>query len=473
MNLALGIALTLSLQSGDPSFAEEIYPPLNARLEVLTRLRELERAWMVPRDPQFHAEALRSLEGLAESCFSSGTGACARRLDRALMALTPHGGRDGYFNLGLVLSSRLCDRADGTTFISAEAVYSTTPTMMQLGCTLPEVGGVAVHEDTEETWILSFPVPLNLRRANCGDVPMQVSLWPGSYTVPLTTVQISIVERRDERLAALAKDIEGAREKAPKLELETAAMLHGLLTSLAKGSTEAHDYPGARLLAEAEQVVAAARKGERWYGPERDGEFFLALPTAKSNVRTRVFVPSGLTRDKPAPLVLGLHGRAFDEDTWFDGYGCGQSVKLARERGWLFAAPRCDGTETAADLTEFVRALGTVYPIDPTRVLLVGHSRGGGTALTALAESPTTFRAVAAIGAALAPSRASELNQRPLFLAVGDRDFARASVEALHTALVAVEHHHTTFRLYPNTEHWLCPTDSLPDVFTWFDSQLR
>lgn len=473
MSIALGIALTLSLQSGDPSFAQEIYPPLNARLEVFTRLRELERLWMASKDANAHAEALRNLEGLAETCFSKGTGACAQRIDRAQMALPPQGELRGYRNLGIVLSSRLCDHSDGTTFVSAEAVYSTTPTMMQLGCTLPEVGGVAVQEDTEEAWILSFPVPLNLRRAECGDVPMEVSLWPGDFMIPLTTVQISIVERRDERLAALAKDIEAAREKAPKLELETAAMLHGLLTSLAKGSTEAHDYPGARLLAEAEQVIAAAKKGERWYGPERDGEFFLALPTAKSSVRTRIFVPSGLTKDKPAPLVLGLHGRAFDEDTWFDGYGCGQSVKLARERGWLFAAPRCDGTETASDLAEFLRALGTVYPIDPSRVLLVGHSRGGGTALAALAESPTSFRAVAAIGAALAPSRAQELAHRPLFLAVGDHDFARASVEPLHSALVSAETHPTTFRLYPNTEHWLCPADSLPDIFTWFDSQLE
>lgn len=473
MNLALGIAMTLSLQSSDPAFAQEIYPPLNARLEVFTRLRDLERRWMASKHSNARDAALRNLVGLAESCFSSGTGACAQRLDRARRAMAPYREGDDYANLGLVLSSRLCNRSDGTTSVSAEELYPLSLVHVRICCMLPKLGEVSDYEAAEDPWNISLPVSLNLRRAECGDVPMEVSLWPGDFMIPLTTVQISIVERRDERLAALATDIETAREKSPKLELETATMLHGLLTSLARGSSEAHDYPGARLLAEAEQVVAAAKKGERWYGPERDGEFFLALPTAQSNVRARVFVPSGLTKDKPAALVIGLHGRAFDEDTWFDGYGCGQSVRLARERGWLFAAPRCDGTETAADLAEFVRALGTVYPIDPSRVLLVGHSRGGGTALSALAESPTTFRAVAAIGAALAPSRASEISPHPLFLAVGDHDFARASVEALHSALVSAETHRTTFRLYPNTEHWLCPADSLPDVFTWFDSQLR
>jgi pimeloyl-ACP methyl ester carboxylesterase len=76
-----------------------------------------------------------------------------------------------------------------------------------------------------------------------------------------------------------------------------------------------------------------------------------------------------------------------------------------------------------------VAALSDVYPIDPKRVLLLGHSRGGAAALRAFSQAPEHFRAIATIGSAFGVENAKRFVDRPVFLAAGERDFARQRVE--------------------------------------------
>lgn len=317
------------------------------------------------------------------------------------------------------------------------------------------------------------PVRLIFDRAALGDTALTAHLSDGGIPYAITKLTLSIVECRDERLAALTKALETAAAKGPRLELATARMQLALLESLAQGSTEVHEYPGARLLAEIEAVVTAALNGERWYGPEHAGEYWLALPCGATTVRTRVLVPEGLSKESPAPLVLALHGAVFDEDTWFDGYGGGQSAELARQRSWLFAAPHCEGSEDAAWLAALVKALSDVYPLDASRVALIGHDRGGVVALKALAQAPAPWRAVATMGAWIDPSSAQQLAARPLFLGVGENDSLRAAIESLHTSLEAAGAKEATLRSYAHTDRWLCPVDALPDVFAWLEVRLK
>jgi pimeloyl-ACP methyl ester carboxylesterase len=183
-----------------------------------------------------------------------------------------------------------------------------------------------------------------------------------------------------------------------------------------------------------------------------------------------VLVPAGLSKDKPATLVLALHGAAFDEDTWFDGYGCGASVDLCRKRGWLLAAPHCNADDTPQRVEATIDALAAVYPIDRARVFLLAHSRGAGTALRAYAANSERYRGVAAIGNAVAGDALAALARRPVFLAAGDHDQARAAVEAMNAALVGAGSKSAKLTIYPNVEHWLAVQAALPDAFAWFDS---
>lgn len=306
-----------------------------------------------------------------------------------------------------------------------------------------------------------------------GDVNCKVTLFDGDFRQFEREFVMSFVERRDERLAALAEAVASLPPSAPALERASAQRLLALLQALADGTRVLHDYPGARLLAEAEQVAAAAAKGERWYGPEREGEFFLALPIGSRALATRVFAPPGMSMDKPTPLVIALHGRVFDEDTWFDSYGDGQAKTKCAERGWMLAAPRCAGGEDAETLDAIVNALAERYPINRERVFIVGHSRGGASILEVLSQAPRRYRGVATVGAALEPAAAARLASAPLFLAAGERDFARAGVEAFHKALLASGAKSSALHIYPQAGHWFAVADALPDVFAWFDERNR
>lgn len=449
------------------------------RAEFMSRLRALERVWVERLPGQERSKAVAFVSTAEQRLFASDLPDACRALDRAretLLDAKP----DWMQCAAISWTRRLFDVRDTRANPTIFTLYPVERSHWAEGCVFMSEIRTVDGSGGSELW--SGTVQINARASyacsallepvSLGDILCSMSVGE-TFHWHRRVMLVSIVEKRDERLAALKVGIEAAREKGPRLEVDSAEMLRELLNSLASGSTEAHDYPGARLLEEAEHVVTAAAKGERWYRPQRDGEFWLALPIGATSVRTRVFVPSGLSTEKPATLVIALHGRSFDEDTWFDGYGGGQSVELARKRGWVLAAPHCDGNEDAAKLAAITKSLGDVYPIDMSRVLLVGHSRGGGSALNAVAQAPDRFHAVATIGSALEPARASSLNKRPLFLAAGDHDFAREGVETLHKALVASGATNATFKLYPNTEHWLCVTDALPDVFTWFDAQMR
>lgn len=453
-------------------------PVLNMRFEVLSRVRDFERSWISERDPAKRAAALQVLENVSANCIAAASGECAERVDRAQRALTAGGRPSLHPNLGLAVAQRLCDRSKRATYLRAPRVYDAEDLDWILsGMTLSIRGRncaeIADDDESLASADLVKPVRLDLDRTAMGDWSFDASLWPGDWPIHLTTLQLSIVERRDERLAALTTAIATAAEKGPRLELATARMQLALLESLARGSTEVHEYPGARLLAETEAVVTAALNGQRWYGPEHTGEYWLALPCGATTVRTRVLVPDGLSKEAPAPLVLALHGAVFDEDTWFDGYGGGQSAELARQRGWLFAAPHCEGTEDAAWLAALVQALSDVYPLDASRVALIGHDRGGVVALKALAQAPAPWRAVATMGAWIDPSSAQQLAARPLFLGVGEHDALRAAIGSLHTSLEAAGAKNAILRTYAHTDRWLCPVDALPDVFAWLDVRLK
>jgi predicted esterase/thiol-disulfide isomerase/thioredoxin len=454
----------------------EVAPVLNMRFEVLSRVRDFERSWISERDPAKRAAALQVLENVSANCIAAASGECARTIDRAQWALTAERSPRAYSQVGLAVSQRLCDRESSATHMRAPLIYgdgSFALISVNLSLAWWSRTDVSTSDDSIATTDVVKPVRLIFDRAAVGDTTLTAHLSDGGFPHAITKFTLSIVERRDERLAALTQAIEAATEMGPQLELATARMQLALLESLARGSTEVHEYPGARLLTETEAVVTAALNGQRWYGPERTGEYWLALPCGATTVRTRVLVPEGLSKESPAPLVLALHGAVFDEDTWFDGYGGGQSAELARQRGWLFAAPHCEGTEDAAWLAALVQALSDVYPLDASRVALIGHDRGGVSALKALAQAPAPWRAVAAMAAWIDSSEAKQLAARPLFLGVGEHDSLRAAVGALHTGLEAAGAKDATLRTYAHTDRWLCPVDALPDVFAWLDVRLK
>jgi poly(3-hydroxybutyrate) depolymerase len=91
-----------------------------------------------------------------------------------------------------------------------------------------------------------------------------------------------------------------------------------------------------------------------------------------------LFVPDGITKDKPAPLLVLLHGSGRNGlslvDKWKD---------LAKKEGIILAGPNSSDPQSwrtpqdAPDpLYDLIEVLKVKYPIDAKRVYLFGHSAG-------------------------------------------------------------------------------------------------
>ncbi|MFO1078361.1 MAG: prolyl oligopeptidase family serine peptidase [Planctomycetota bacterium] len=293
-----------------------------------------------------------------------------------------------------------------------------------------------------------------------GDHELRSRLCAGERVVWERRCGISVVAHRDERLAALQVAAGTAGDDLDGLTLVSTVRL---LTAMTRPRGEETVLPGARLLAEAEQLAKAIADGAPFHGPAHPGQHWLRVPTGRGACAVRLLVPPAT--EAPKPLVLALHGAGGSENLFFDSYGAGEAVRRCEKRGLYLCAPR-QGFGVP-DLPALVDALATRYPIDRSRVLLIGHSMGAAMAIANAGRAPARFAAVAALGGGGEPGD-GDVSRLPFFVAAGSRDFLRASAEGLRDRLRAVGAP-VTWRTYAGVEHWAIVQLALPGVFAWWD----
>lgn len=445
----------------------------NARYELGWRVRQLERAWAAVGGEDMRRSMLPFVESAVQHFFALRIPQAAEALDRAVDLLPNLCGSCNWTRAwAFTPRMRLLDSSVAALALDARPFYEScggTLVSLSVGA---RVGGasdrvqIAVLTGSQLTSIQSLTVSLS--GASAGDHRLSVLGFDGDFCGSERDLTISIVEKRDERLAALEAGLDKLPDTAPRLERETAKALLTLLKSLAAGSTEETDYPGARLLAEAEQVAVAAAKGERWYGAARTGQFWLAIPTSeKRTTRARILVPALAADAAKPPLVVALHGAGGSENLFFDGYGDGEIVRQCERRGWMLVAPRLGfgGAPVAALVDE----LATRFAFDSKRVFVVGHSMGAGAGASVVLADPARYAAFAALGGGQALKDAKRLATLPIFVGAGERDFGLEGAKRLHASLVEAGHASATLHVYPNTEHLMIVQEALPDVFAFLD----
>lgn len=444
----------------------------NARYELGWRVRALERAWATNADVDKRKLALPHVEAAVQRFFGLKLSEAAEQLDLARLALESNRSQCNWNDAwALTPERRLVDDTLQELKLGLTQFYR--PCNMQDVVLTASFDGDGVKRYSYQFSAEIGEVPevdtLGLAQAALGDRRVEFSIFNGDFVLSKRTFTLSIVERCAERLAALEAALGALPETAPRLERESGKALLALLQSLAKGSSEETDYPGARLLAEAEQLVAAAAKGERFYAAPKTGEFWLTVPTSeKRTTRVRVFVPPPRSDGAAPPLVLALHGAGGSENMFFDSYGDGEIVRQCERRGWMLVAPRLGFGGVAAG--PLLDALAERFAFDASRVFLVGHSMGAGAGCALVLDQPARYRAFAALGGGQALKNAEKLRNLDVFVAAGERDFGLGGAKQLHASLVAAGCERAQFRLVANTEHLLVVQDALPEVFAWFDS---
>jgi dienelactone hydrolase len=177
-------------------------------------------------------------------------------------------------------------------------------------------------------------------------------------------------------------------------------------------------------------LAKALRKGSyRRPEPSGPGEIRVHVPAEDAWTECAIDVPPGYDPKKPTPLIIGIH---------FTG-GTGPQARnllraatrklgcllacptglTGRKRGWMF-------TEKERDLhRETVRAMRRRFHVDPSRIVLVGWSRGGHASWDLGVRHPDVFAGIMPVVGGLTDRDAGlicNLAGRPIRAFQGARD---------------------------------------------------
>ena len=209
-----------------------------------------------------------------------------------------------------------------------------------------------------------------------------------------------------------------------------------------------------------------------------------------------LFVSSKVKRDKPAPLIVALHGYGGDSNFIVRG----RLIDLAEEGGYIVIGPMGynitgwygspvivigGGEVKPANLTELsekdvLNVLDMArkeFNVDPKRTYLMGHSMGGAGALFLGAKHADQWAAVAAIAPAafrMQPDQKAILGgmekaRVPILIAQGDADTVVPpdNTRTWAAAMKDLKTPHEYIEM-PGRDHGTIIGDSMPDIFRFF-----
>jgi pimeloyl-ACP methyl ester carboxylesterase len=189
------------------------------------------------------------------------------------------------------------------------------------------------------------------------------------------------------------------------------------------------------------------------------------LPRALDRVgggRYLLYLPQGIEGARRWPLILYLHGRSLSGDnlSLLTRYGLPARLEDEDDFPFVVVAPQVPVGQTWTDtdrLAALVREVSSRYPVDRSRVYLIGYSMGAGGVWRAAIAHPNLF-AAAAPAAAWTPdpseSAARALADLPIRIYHGTADevapFDRAQTMARALERAGVD---VTLSVYPGADH--------------------
>jgi predicted esterase len=445
------------------------------RYDLGQRLRALERAWDAQPDAAARRQALPVIKRAVPLFFAGRGAAAADTLDQSRLILRRVDDPAVRWAEALIVrpSARLLDPAAGPFTVTLSACYDSQaepPAGATVRLSLRAADGTALPAAAEVT-VARLPVSAELPADKLpeGDHTLRVEVVAGGKTLATYEEMVSVAPRLRERVDTLQTAAQGSGE--PSTDRATLHALAELLDKLTQRYLYETDYPAARLLAEAEALARAVAVPEQFYGPRRTGEYWLTLATTKGAAPVRLFVPESVKAGKPVPLVVALHGAGGSENLFFDAYGNGAVVRLARERGWVVVATRASSLfggppPAPAVIDELVR----LYPIDRGRVYVVGHSMGASHAVQLAQQVPGRFAAIAPLGGGGGVTKPEAVRELPIFIGCGAEDFALPGARGLAESLRKVGATRVIVKEYTDVEHIMIVQEALKDVFTFFEA---
>lgn len=176
-----------------------------------------------------------------------------------------------------------------------------------------------------------------------------------------------------ERLSALAK-LPDAPQSAGLAWRDRCALL--TLDPSPDSTAEVLSDPNA-LLSSLEAEARALGEGRDPYAG-RAGSYWRTFSCGQARAAVRVIAPEPAGAPPAGrPLVVALHGAGGDENMFGYAYGRGILGQLALAKGAIVICPRSEVLlRDPASFDALVAAVSASYPVDSSRVYLLGHSLG-------------------------------------------------------------------------------------------------
>lgn len=180
--------------------------------------------------------------------------------------------------------------------------------------------------------------------------------------------------------------------------------------------------------------------------------------------------------DKPAPLLLFLHGKG-QKLAGLKRYGVTKQLERKADNPFILVAPENpDKFWKAASLNALLDEIVAKYQVDRDRVYVTGLSMGGFGTWSLLAAAPERFAAAIPICGGGNPGIAGKIKDLPIWVFHGAKDdVVKASYsERMVQALKDAGAEKVKFTLYPDAKHdaWTA-TYNNPEVWDWLLKQKR
>lgn len=455
------------------------------RYELSYRLKRFETDWETA-DEAGRKRALRVLKPLSRQYLTFQHAEAARTLDEARFALRaekPTEAERWFASLAMVPEKRLVDTKTTEIKVEVRAFYKTSDGPP------PDTSLEARFSFGDNVTVTAPGLPVTLR------VPLPTRLYPCEHTLRLKLIRDGVrVDARTlpvfaqddlageytawlKRIASPQPSEEPLSSSSAGIELATIRAKSETLLKLASSDTPETDIPVLDWGAEFMTCMRIGPIGGRyfmsdgWFLTPQPADFTAVVPTTGGRQTWCRFKAPRPKRGKPVPAVVALHGMGGSENLYFEGYGAGCVVKACEKRGWMLVCPRSEGGFLGGPppVTEIVAKLAERYPIDPSRIFLMGHSMGASQAVDLVQRHPDSFAAVAVLGGGGRVRKPAAFADLLTFIGVGSEDFARGGAVQLHKALTAAGAKAATLKEYPDVEHTVIVRAAVDDVFRMFD----
>jgi poly(3-hydroxybutyrate) depolymerase len=359
----------------------------------------------------------------------------------------------------------------------------------QVGDKIQDAGAfVGVSRDLIDN---PFLFDVDLSAVPDGRAIVRAEAFQGSQSLGAATLTFEVrrgLDRRLQQLETGIRDVKG-------FEALRAEVLYPVdyIRHVDRGSIPVGQFDYDREVTAAEAVLTSLQGGKDPFAG-RTGDFkrHYSFTDAGEVMPYRLYVPTAYKGDRAYPLIVMLHGNGLNENQFMDGNGDLQ--RLAEERGYIVVAPlgyRVDGGYgynngsrsaeedrklqlSEKDVLNVLDLMKTFYRIDPARILLAGHSMGGGGTWYMGAKHATLWAGLASFAGAATPETIPPLPRTPQFIVHGDAD-ATVTVERSRSMVAAlkklgVDHQYVEV---PGGTHGNVITPNLKGMFDFFDKQRR